>query len=471
MRMAGRPVAARGGGGGLMYGLIAFVVIGVASLGAFVWKLTANQQLQDEWDGFAARVKQYGDPPAYYAEEARARGSTVFATMNGDMEDVAFLVAGRRDAVRPAIVDAANALLETISGDAPERVQPGNTLLTALENLHRGYRDLSDSYAELTRNLKEARDEILLLEEGVKAARDEFQQQVAELEQELMRLSEQQSQQMAAKDEQLARQQAEAEAVSEELSDLKIAQQQREREHEIVLERLRTNLKTLEDQVRELKPGGFEPYDILTKADGRVLRAIPGSDVVYINLGAEDRIRPGMTFEVFEPTGHHRPDLRGKASIEVIAALETTAECRLTRRTPGRPVLEGDVVVNIAYERNRLPKFVVLGEFDLDYDGQKEFDGAEKVAAIIRAWGGRVTDEIDETTDFVVVGTGPQLPMLPGDQPVTDVIRSLADARLEQLQEYRQDLDQARALYIPIITQNQFLFLTGYSGRGPILTD
>ena len=119
----------------------------------------------------------------------------------------------------------------------------------------------------------------------------------------------------------------------------------------------------------------IDPYDILTKADGRVLRAIPGSDVIYINLGEKDRIKSGMTFEVFSPTGGRQRDVRGKASVEVTAALETTAECRVTRAVRGQPIVEGDVVVNIAYERDRLPRFVVRGEFDLNYDGTVDFDG------------------------------------------------------------------------------------------------
>lgn len=469
--MAGRPVAARGGNG-ILYGLIAFAVVAVAALGGFIWQLTSNKALQSENESVSRRLRQYGTPPSYYLDEATARSSNAFAVMSKDIEDLAFLTTGKRDAVRPAIVESSNQLLKRIAEASPDTVNPGDTLLTALKNLHGAYTDLKNRHTQLFTDLEDLRDESRSLKEGLKLVRDEFEQQVAELNEELTRIQQEKTDQFAAKDEQLAQQQAEAEAVGKELSDLRVELRKREEDYGIDLTKLRREVGDLQAKIAELKPGGFDPYDILTKADGRVLRAIPGSDVVYINLGRKDRIRSGLTFEVYSPTGgRQRQDFRGKASIEVTAVLETTAECRVVRMTRGRPIVEGDIVVNIVYERNRLPKFVVRGEFDLDYDGQADWNGAEKVAAVIQAWGGQVADQIDEATDFLVVGTGPQVPMLPAEGPVSDVIRDLADSRLDKLTQYERDIEQARTLYIPVITQSQFLFLTGYSGQGPILTD
>jgi cell division protein FtsL len=468
--MAGRPVAARGGSG-ILYGLIAFVIVAVASLGGFVWQLTANRQLQDENESAVRKQKQYGTPPSYYVQEASARNSSVFGVMQNDLEELAFLVTGKREAVRPAIVEGANKLLQEIAADSPGTINPSDTVLTALWNLHGAYMDLRRKHTQLTADLQDLRNENRDLAVGVKRAQDEFAAQVAELKEEVARLAQERYEQLAAKDEQLANQLAEADALNEELGNLKKEQRTAGEFHDAEVQRLEKKISELETKVAELKPGGFDPYDILTKADGQVLRAIPGSDVIYINLGQADRIKPGMKFEVFSPIDPQRYGFRGKASVEVAAVMDTTAECRVTRMTPGRPILEEDIVVNIAYERDRLPKFVVLGEFDLNYDNQKEADGRDKVAAIIRAWGGRVVDQIDENTDFLVVGTGPQVPAPSGALPVSDVVRDLADSRLKELRQYEQSVDQAQRLYIPVITQTQFLFLTGYSERGPLLTE
>ncbi len=466
--MAGRPVAARGGSG-MLYGLIAFVIVAVASLGGFVWQLTGNKALQSANDRAQSDLRRHGTPPSYYKDEAGARSNTVFGVMNEDIEALAFLTCGKADAVRPAIVEGARKLLVQVAATSPT-VNDDDSLMSASTKLLGNVRKLQAENAQVTTDLEEARQAKLTAENDLKTVRDEFEAQVAELREELDQVARQNAEQLAAKDEQLARQQAEAEAIGEELSRAKVTQQSKDTDYGIEIYRLKEDLKSLQDQIAVLKPGGFDPYDILTKADGRVLRSIPGSDVIYINLGEKDRIKPGLTFEVFSPAGgEQRADFRGKASVEVTAIMETTAECLVTRMTRGRPIVEGDIVVNIVYERNRLPRFVVRGEFDLNYDEQIDRNGVERVTAIIQAWGGQVVDEIDETTDFLVVGMGPLVPVLSTEQPVSDVIRDLADSRLDRLVEYERDIEQARTLYIPIITQSQFLFLTGYSGQGPIL--
>jgi hypothetical protein len=452
----------------MLYGLIAFVIVAVASLGGFVWQLTSNKDLQTARDRAQDTLDRYGPPPSYYSDEATARNSKVFAVMEGDLKALAGLTSGQEDAVRPAIAASAARLMKQVAAASPA-VNEGDYLLGALSNLHEDATKLRDQVAALTAELEATRQAKQEAEDNLQTVRDEFAAQVAELQEELDQVAQDSIAQLAAKDEQLARQQAEAEAIGEALSKANVDIQASERDHGIEVYKLNEQLRKLEEENAVYK-GGFDPYDILSKADGRVLRAIPGSDVVYIDLGERDRIKPGLTFEVFSPTADEGAgQFRGKASVEVAAVMETTAECLVTRAVRGRPIVEGDVVINIAYERSRRTKFVVRGEFDLNYDGQPDWDGLEKVTAIIQAWGGQVVDSVDESTDFLVVGMGPQAATLASGRPVSDVIRDLADSRLDQLTAYEQDIEQARTLYIPIITQSQFLFLTGYSGHGPVL--
>ena len=233
------------------------------------------------------------------------------------------------------------------------------------------------------------------------------------------------------------------------------------RELELELSRSHNQIASLQQQIQGLK-GTFDREAILRKADGRILRAIPGSDVVYINLGRNENVKVGMTFEVFPQLSTGPYTLRGKASLEVATLMEDTAECRVTRRVPSQPIVEGDIVVNIAYEQRREPKFVVRGEFDLNYDGVPDFDGIEHITSIIQQWGGKVVNDLDETVDFVVIGVAPTVREAPPG--ASDIVRDQAERTALAHSQFQRLIEQAQGMYIPVITQNQFLFLTGLCG-------
>jgi hypothetical protein len=232
---------------------------------------------------------------------------------------------------------------------------------------------------------------------------------------------------------------------------------------EIELARAEKQIADQRDKLRALSPETFDPNAILTKADGKILRAIPGSDVVYINLGEPDKIKVGMGFEVYSQTREVPKGLRGKASIEVVTIMHDTAECRVMRNDASSPIIEGDLIVNIAYERGRMPKFLILGDFDLNYDNITDFDGPDKVAGMVRAWGGQVVKELDESVDYVVVGTGPLVPQLSAN--ASDVVRDEVQQKQIESSRFKNTIEAARARFIPVITQQQFLFLTGYAGE------
>jgi hypothetical protein len=121
----------------------------------------------------------------------------------------------------------------------------------------------------------------------------------------------------------------------------------------------------------------------------------------------------------------------------------------------------GDIVVNIAFERNRKPKFVVRGDFDLNYDGKPDFDGSEQVTNMIRQWGGQVVDKLDESVDFVVIGLMPGAAPLGAGAPATEVVRAQQQQKELEASAFKDLAGQAQRMYIPVITQNQFLYLIG----------
>ncbi len=466
--MAGRPAARSGGG--MLYGMITFVILTVVFLGLFIWQLTDNKRLADDAARAQRQVRETGSPTPYYANEATARGSgaTAVDVMNDDLASLASLVVGQPEAVYPAIEQESRRVL-TEAQNSGGVVLAGDTLLTALQKLHRAHRDQTARIKQLEDQLRSTNASNLTLAGGLDSARTEFSEQVEQLQGELSRIQEEGTEQLAAKDEQLTRASAASTAVEEELSRFRVDKQRADRRTEVEVARLERQIDDLQGKLGGLQPSGFDSSDILTKADGRVLRSIPGSEIIYLNIGSKDRVRPGLTFEIYSPYGERRDDFRGKASVEVIGVTPDTAECRVKRVT-ANPIVENDVAVNIAYERNREPRFVIRGDFDLDYNGTIDWDGRDRVAAIIREWGGQVAEEVDESTDFVVIGLGPQVPDTSGRRQVTAVFEDLVKTRSAKLEAYQDTINTARTLYIPIVTQSQFLFLTGYAGQEDVLT-
>lgn len=81
---------------------------------------------------------------------------------------------------------------------------------------------------------------------------------------------------------------------------------------------------------------------------------VPAINLAVINLGLGDQLEQGMTFDVYDkqtgvpaPSGNASPP-PPKASIEVVRIGPGFSECRVIRRTPGTPLVEGDLVVHRA---------------------------------------------------------------------------------------------------------------------------
>lgn len=465
--MAVRPAASRGGDG-MLYGMITFVVLTVVGLGGFIWQLTSNKALVDRNTRLENDIKKLGAAPSYYVNEQANRGGSQAEIMAKDLRDLAVLVSGKPDAVAPAVEAEARAVLSEIERATPGVVGRDLVLLTALTRLHKAYADLVAQKNDLQARYTDREAELNTMANNVKTVQDEFEAKVAELQADVERIQRDAEEALAAKDRQLADLQASTDATTDEMNKARVQSQAFSREAEIREQRLRRQIDELQGKIAQLRPGAFDAQAILTKSDGQVLRAIPGSEVVYISVGAADGVKPGMKFEVFSPFGERMADdYRGKATIEVATVLDTTSECKVTRATPAKPIVEGDAIVNVVFERNRRTKFVVRGDFDLDYDGEIDWDGVDKISAIIRAWGGAVVPDVDESVDFVVLGLGPQSPDVLQGRRVSTIVEDLVRTRQREREQWLGVIESARTRNIPILTQNQFLFLTGFADGSP----
>jgi hypothetical protein len=210
----------------------------------------------------------------------------------------------------------------------------------------------------------------------------------------------------------------------------------------------------------------------IQKPDGEIVR-LPGNNLVVINLGLGDQVVQGMTFEVYDKNigvpalgadGTREGDMpTGKASIEVVRILPGYSECRIIRKEPGYNLVQGDLVVNLVYDKTQKYNFVVYGSFDLDADGRPSQGDAEVIRRLITQWGGNVVNEVNVNTDFVVMGIEPQVEAAP---PADNAVEQAAHQRaLQELDRYLDVRKQAMSLNIPILNQNRFLNFVGYTSQ------
>ncbi|HEX8523020.1 MAG TPA: hypothetical protein VF669_12250 [Tepidisphaeraceae bacterium] len=229
-----------------------------------------------------------------------------------------------------------------------------------------------------------------------------------------------------------------------------------------------SDLETLRNR---LAAGRLDVNGPITRnPDGHILR-IPARDTVYIDLGSANSITPGLTFEVYDKqegipkAGDPSNDEnlpKGKASIEVTRVGSNSSECHVVRQTPGTQITEGDIIANLVYDPNTKYNFMVYGDFDLDRNNLATPQEAEVVRRLITQWGGKLTDQVNVDTDFVVLGKEPVLPSF-SREDLQDPFnaKKLADAQTA-LDQYLAMKKQAADLHIPILNQNRFLYLIGY---------
>ncbi len=208
-----------------------------------------------------------------------------------------------------------------------------------------------------------------------------------------------------------------------------------------------------------------KPEDEAARVDARVVSVSPAENLIFIDRARADRLVLGMTFEVYDSAASIRPDKdgnypRGKASLEIVRIGNDSSAARVIREIRGNPIVPGDVLANAIYDPHKIYNFVVAGDFDLNRDGAVSEAERSEVTAIISNWGGRVTDDIAGNTDFLVLGSRPNLPpQPPPDAPIAVIQEYIRLQRAAS--EYDRLFDTARQTGIPVLNQSRLTTLTG----------
>lgn len=368
-----------------------------------------------------------------------------------------------------AILEANNAITaaKDKAGKAGEKIAPEQPLVAVL-------RTVSDELASQTSKLQAA-----------EAAREAVSKQLASLQ-------DAQKKQLEARDADIARAVAEKNkyqtdattdrsAKDKQIEDMrlkaeeqaKLAQddmnklQAQQQELNAQIKRLQDQIQALQARLRQLR----QPVDqVVKQADATIMRTA-SDNIVYINLGAGDQVTPGMSFEVFDrlegiptpgdPTNNDNLP-KGKASIEIVRVSPGSSECRIVRSTPGTTVVDGDLCVNLVYDKAVKYNFVVYGNFDLDRNGQPSPTDADVIRRLITSWGGAVMDKLNVNTDFLVVGKLPEIPNYTQEELDRPEIQFDLERKKKELADYEELVARAVELNIPILNQNRFLYFVGY---------
>ncbi|MCX5633715.1 MAG: hypothetical protein NTW93_08600 [Phycisphaerae bacterium] len=219
--------------------------------------------------------------------------------------------------------------------------------------------------------------------------------------------------------------------------------------------------RKLEDML--LKPRPMEDVAAY-QPDGHIIGIDISSNIVFIDIGRDDKVYPGMTFSVYDKSASIPTDGSSKAEVEVFNVDKNTSIARINKSSKKNPIIEGDVIVNLIWDSKAVNRFVVAGEFDFNGDGDIDSDGAAKIKELIENWGGKVEDAVTIDTDFVVLGAVPQA----NKKPTLDEIQAdpmateKYEASVKASERYQEVKNQAKDFSIPVFNTKRFLNFVGY---------
>jgi len=219
-------------------------------------------------------------------------------------------------------------------------------------------------------------------------------------------------------------------------------------------------------QVNEIKPAPDNEAPAF-QADGRVVLVDETEGVIHIDLGSDDHVYQGLTFSVYDRSAGIPRDGKPKAEVEVFAIDRKVSTARVLSADRRNPIAQGDLIANLIWDSSRQNQFVVVGEFDIDGDGKPDYDGGNRIEALIRKWGGVTSKEVTSRTDYVILGTEPKVPMEPTPEMQTadPTAQEKYDAARQKNEQYNQIRRQAEALWVPIFNYDRFLYFTGYANQ------
>jgi hypothetical protein len=218
--------------------------------------------------------------------------------------------------------------------------------------------------------------------------------------------------------------------------------------------------KKYEDLLATIARPPLDPDRVVYRPDGKVVSVVSAEGMVYLDIGAKDRVTEGLQFSVYPYTGMPQSG-KGKGVVEVINVSPNVCEARIIQQTKDSPITAGDLVANLVFDSLRSYNMLVEGNFDLNNTGEATPVGNKAIKELIRRYGGNLVKDLSIETDFVVLGDAPVRPKKPDDTAPQEEW-DLYQERLKDYNRYQQIKDAATGMKIPVISSRRFMDLIGY---------
>ncbi len=172
----------------------------------------------------------------------------------------------------------------------------------------------------------------------------------------------------------------------------------------------------LEADVQRFKRGGdLAGASNRVEEDGRVIDIDQASDTVVIDIGGQQRVRPGMRFDAYWREKGGMPVWKGKIEVIDVDSRVSISRARILRDReyvqvggkpvervydPDDPITPGCIVANPYFDPGRKASFALVGEF--------QFHTVDELKRLLTADGaGTVVDKVTDAT-FVILGRPPK---------------------------------------------------------------
>ncbi|MEY4117749.1 MAG: hypothetical protein RLZZ116_1077 [Planctomycetota bacterium] len=452
-------MSSRSGGTGVIVALVVFVVLTVGLLATSIVLYagksdaeTKESQARAELNSFISAEERGRSETqalknnaggnslfAYLVEQAALTGEFVANDRSADIAKMRSAIGvGEKETVKDAV--------RRLTQERDARTQEANSLKTRANELNKEIDSLKEQLATAEKAREEAIDQITGTIASYKDAADgyrsDFDTAKAALEQ--------------ARTDMSSRYQSETSALQSEIDTL--------RSERAVLDQ---RISALQRKVESTSAKAASPAALV---DAHIVDYDAKLGTVFIDIGSNKRVVPGMTFEVFDDAAGinaaAQSGARGKASIQVVKVGDTTSTCRILRGSGSRPIVKDDVAANAVFNPDYKFKFLVHGKFDINNDGRATTGESDFIKSRIREWGGEVVEgeTLTGDLDFVVLGVQPPMPSpLPGDATEAQTL-AYTEGRATR-EQYDTIFRTAADAEIPVLNWTRFETLTGTVNR------